>query len=83
MTDVEERVKAFAEGALAALSDERRAECELIATLDRGLRLRPSEMYPGQVELMRAGRMIGVTTWAWLNTGAPPTSVSPGAYDEN
>jgi hypothetical protein len=78
MTDVEERVKAFAEGAVAALTPERRAECELIATLDRGLRLRPSELYPDQVELMWAGLMIGVTTWAWLNTGAPPTSVGPG-----
>jgi hypothetical protein len=75
MTDVEERVKAFAESAVAALSDARRAECELMATLDQGLRLRPSEMYPDQCELMWAGRMIGVTTWAWLNTGAGPGEV--------
>jgi hypothetical protein len=79
---VEERVKLFAEGALAALTDERRAECELLAVLEPGMRLRPSEMYPDQVELVWAGLLVGVTTWSWLNTGEAPPSVSPTEYDE-
>ena len=84
MTDnaVEERVKLFAEGALAALTDERRWECELLAVLEPGMRLRRSEMYPDQVELLWAGLLVGVTTWHWLNTGEAPPSVGQGEYDE-
>ncbi len=82
MTDnaVEERVKLFADGALAALTDERRAECEFLAVLEPGMRLRRSEMYPDQVELLWAGLLVGVTTWHWLNTGAPPKSDGAGGY---
>jgi len=76
------RIKLFTEGALAALTPERRAECELLAVLEPGMSLRASEMYPDQVELLWAGLLVGVTTWAWLNTGEAPPSVGPGEYDE-
>ena len=85
MTDGPEfdaRIKEFTTGALAALSDERRAECELMATLDRGLRLRPCEGDPDVVELLWAGAVIGMTTWRWLNTGNPAPVVE-GEYDEH
>lgn len=82
MNAVEERVKLFAEGALAELTDERRAECELLSDLERGLRLRPSDDDPDLVELLWAGAVIGMTTWTWLNTGEAPPSVGLGGYHE-
>lgn len=84
MTDnsVEERVKLFAAGALAALTDKRRAECELLSDLERGLRLRPCEDAPDIVELLWAGAVIGMTTWHWLNTGESSPNVGPGGYGD-
>jgi hypothetical protein len=84
MTDGPEfdaRVRAFTTGAVAALTDERRAECELMASLERGLRLRPREDDPDVVELLWGGAVIAMTTWTWLNTGASPESVGSGGYD--
>ena len=85
MTDGHEfdaRIEEFTTGALAALSEDRRAECELLAVLDPGMRFRPVEGDPDIVELLWGGAVIGMTTWAWLNTGESPAPVGPGAYDE-
>jgi hypothetical protein len=67
MTDTDTRIREFTAGALEALTDERRAECMLLAELDRGMRLRPSEDDPEALELLWGGAVIGVTTWSWLN----------------
>ena len=71
----------FAEGALAALTVERRAECELLSVLERGLRLRPCDDDPDLAELLWAGAVIGMTTWHWLNTGESPPNVGLGGYN--
>ena len=83
MTDVEERVLDFAERALASLTPERRAECDLIASAgELGMRVFPSEQYPEMVELVYGGAVVGLTTWRWLNDGvATAPSVGPGEYD--
>jgi hypothetical protein len=73
--ELDDRVREFTLGALAALSDEQYAECVLLADLERGLRLCPSVEYPDQVELVWGGAVIGLTTWAWLNTGNPRSVV--------
>ena len=79
MTDLllEARLAAFAAGALLALPEERRKECETLAAPEPGMKIRPSEMYPDQVELWWVGRLVGVTTWAWLNTGSAPSQSDP------
>jgi hypothetical protein len=78
-TGIEDRIGAFAQGCLDALTPDRRAECDLLAGIDRGMRLRPAEDDPHAVELLYGGAVIGVTTWDWLN-GVPPESVGPGEY---
>jgi hypothetical protein len=81
MTDqdllLEARLAAFAAGALLALPEELRKECDTLAALDPGMKIRPSETYPEQVELWWVGRLVGVTTWSWLNTGAAPSQSDP------
>ncbi|NEN06334.1 hypothetical protein G3T36_10645 [Diaminobutyricibacter tongyongensis] len=72
LDDVDRRVQEFAKGCLDALTPERRAECEVLSVLDEGMRLRPAEDDPDVVELLWGGAVIGVTTWAWLNTGETP-----------
>ena len=75
----DERVKEFTSGALAALTDERRAECELLASAgELGMRLRPCEDDPDVAELLWGGAVVGVTTWTWLDTGNTPPAVGPG-----
>jgi hypothetical protein len=81
--ELDARIREFTTGALAALTDERYAECVLLSDLECGLRLRPCEDDPNIVELLWAGAVIGMTTWTWLNTGELPAAVSPGAYDEH
>jgi len=77
MDEFEERLKEFTTGALAALTEERRAECELLADVEPGMRLRPCEDDPEAVELLWAGAVIGMTTWSWLNTGTAPSQSDP------
>jgi hypothetical protein len=81
---VEERVRDFAERALASLTPERRSECDLIASAgELGMRIFPSEQYPEMVELVYGGAVVGLTTWRWLNDGvATAPSAGPGEYDE-
>lgn len=77
--EVDARVKAFTTGALAALTPEHRAECELLASAgELGMRLRPAEDDPEVVELLWGGAVVGRSTWRWLNTGELPPLVSPG-----
>jgi hypothetical protein len=66
MTSTERRLWEFATGALAALTDEQVAECQLLALMEPGLRLRNCEHDPGQAELLWAGAVIGCASWAWL-----------------
>lgn len=72
------RVRDFADRALAALPPDRRKECELLAEIEPGMRLRPSEMYPDQVELVWAGLLVGITTWSYLCDGVSPPPVTGG-----
>ena len=65
----ETRIREFANGALNALTDSQRAECSLLADIEPGMRLRPAVDDPATVELLWGGAVIGITTWAWLNTG--------------
>lgn len=44
-----------------------------------GMRFRPCEDYPDQVELVWGGAVIGVTTWRWLKTGDVADSPQDGA----
>jgi len=71
MTDnaTDTRIREFTAGALAALTDAQRAECELFADAEPGMRLRQSDEHPDIAELMYGGAVIGSTTWTWLNTG--------------
>jgi hypothetical protein len=74
---LESRLAAFAAGALLALPEELRKECKTLAELEPGMSIRPSELYPDQCELWWVGRLVGITTWAWLNTGAGPSQSDP------
>ena len=74
---LEARLAAFAAGALLALPEELRKECETLADLEPGMKIRRSEMYPDQVELWWVGRLVGVTTWSWLNTVVAPSHSDP------
>jgi hypothetical protein len=78
------RVRDFAERALASLTPERRAECELLAQVEPGMRIFPSEQYPEWVELVYGGVAVGLTTWAYLNDGVatPPSDGPDGLYCE-
>ena len=69
MTDPDTRIREFAAGALSALTEAQRAECELLAELEPGMRLRPVEDDPAALELLWGGAVIGMTTWSWLNDG--------------
>ncbi|CAN5516059.1 hypothetical protein BH10ACT6_BH10ACT6_01220 [soil metagenome] len=62
---IDERIREFTVGALAALTDEQRAECELLANLEPGMRLRPAA--DDTVELLWGGAVIAITTMPWLN----------------
>ena len=64
--DPNARLQEFTDGCLAALTDEQFAECQLLAGLESGVRLRTSGDDPGHVELLWGGAVIGLTTWAWL-----------------
>jgi hypothetical protein len=75
--ELDDRVQQLAQGALAALSPERRAECELMASAgELGMRLRQCVDDPQVVELLYGGAVIALTTWAWLSGDASP--VTPG-----
>ena len=78
----DERVKSFAEKTLASLTPERRAELEMFADVEPGMRLRPAVRYPEWVELIYGGEVIGLTSWAWLNDGvSTPPSDGPAGYN--
>lgn len=60
--EFDERVREFTAGALAALSEDQRAECELLAQFEPGMRLRTCEDDPALVELVWGGAVVALTT---------------------
>jgi hypothetical protein len=80
--DRDSRVADFARRSLASLTPERRAECDLLASAELGMRLRRSEQYPDWCELLYGGAVVGLSSWAWLNDGdATRPSDGPVGYD--
>jgi len=80
--DRDDRVADFARRTLASLTPERRAELELFADAEPGMRICPSQQYPEWVELIYGGEVVGLTTWKWLNEGDDTQpNVTPDGYN--
>jgi len=72
----EVRLAAFAAQAVAAMSEERYKECELLAEVEPGMWLRPCARDPEWAELIWAGEVVGLAKWTWLNGIAPSSEAT-------